>query len=126
MVTMFLLFSHKLTNEQIISANRDLNCENLVYLPEKLQNLWSNIPPKEEGYKYLIDFETFILNNYKKGDYALIQGDWGYTYHMVQFCKEIGIIPVYSTTERNSRDILNKDGSISKISLFKHVIYKRY
>lgn len=126
MATMFLLFSHKLTNEQIISANRDLNCENLVYLPEKLQNLWSNIPPKEEGYKYLINFKTFILNNYKKGDYALIQGDWGYTYHMVQFCKEIGIVPVYSTTERNSRDILNKDGSISKISLFKHVIYKRY
>ena len=126
MLTMFLLFSHKLTNEQIISANRDLKCENLVYLPEELQNLWSNIPPKDEGYKYLTNFKIFILNNYKKGDYALIQGDWGYTYHMVQFCKEIGVIPIYSTTERNSRDIINNDGSISKISLFKHVIYKRY
>ena len=123
MLTMFLLFSHKLTNEQIISANRDLKCENLVYLPEELQNLWSNIPPKDEGYKYLTNFKIFILNNYKKGDYALIQGDWGYTYHMVQFCKEIGVIPIYSTTERNSRDIINNDGSISNISLFKHVIY---
>lgn len=126
MTTMFLLFSHKLTNDQIESAKKDLNCENLVYLPEELQNLWSNIPPAEEGYKYLTNFKTFILNNYKKGDYVLIQGDWGYTYHMVNFCKEIGVIPVYSTTERNSKDIINNDGSISKISLFKHVIYKRY
>ena len=126
MATMFLLFSHKLTNEQIISAQRDLNCKNLVYLPEELQNLWSNIPPKEEGYKYLVNFETFILTNYKKGDFALVQGDWGYTYHMVNFCKKIGVIPIYSTTERNSKDIINDDGSISKISLFKHVIYKRY
>ncbi|MDX8337015.1 CRISPR-associated protein Csx20 [Candidatus Cetobacterium colombiensis] len=126
MTTMFLLFSHKLTNEQIISAKKDLNCENLVYLPEELQKLWSNTPPTDEGYMYLTNFETFILNNYKKGDYALIQGDWGYTYHMVNFCKKIGVIPVYSTTERNSKDIINNDGSISKISIFKHVIYKRY
>lgn len=126
MTTMFLLFSHKLTNDQIESAKKDLNCENLVYLPEELQNLWSNIPPAEEGYKYLTNFKTFFLNNYKKGDYALIQGDWGYTYHMVIFCKEIGVIPVFSTTERNSKDIINNDGSISKISLFKHVIYKRF
>ncbi len=126
MTTMFLLFSHKLTNDQIVSAKEDLNCENLVYLPEELQNLWSNIPPTEEGYEHLVKFKNFILNNYKKGDYTLIQGDWGYTYHMVNFCKEIGVIPVYSTTERNSKDIINNDGSISKISLFKHVIYKRY
>lgn len=126
MTTMFLLFSHKLTNDQIVSAKEDLNCENLVYLPEELQNLWSNIPPTEEGYEYLVKFKNFILNNYKKGDYVLIQGDWGYTYHMINFCKEIGVIPVYSTTERNSKDIINNDGSISKISLFKHVIYKRY
>ncbi|SJZ81297.1 hypothetical protein SAMN02745174_01624 [Cetobacterium ceti] len=126
MATMFLFFSHKLTKDQIISAKRDLNCENLVYLPEKLQNLWSNIPAKEEGYGYLPKFKKFILDNYKKGDYALIQGDWGYTYKMINFCKEIGIIPVYSTTERNSKDIINDDGSISKISLFKHVIYKCY
>ncbi len=95
-------------------------------MPEELQNLWSNIPPTEDGYEHLVKFKNFILNNYKKGDYALIQGDWGYTYHMVNFCKEIGVIPVYSTTERNSKDIINDDGSISKISLFKHVIYKRY
>ncbi|MBC2849958.1 hypothetical protein H5J22_00595 [Cetobacterium sp. 8H] len=126
MATMFLFFSHKLTNEQIISAKRDLNCENLVYLPEELQNLWSNIPPKEEGYKYLTNFKAFILKNYKKGDYALIHGDLGYTYQIVTFCKEIGVIPVYSTTERNSKDIISDDGSISKISIFKHVIYKYY
>lgn len=126
MSTMFLLFSHKLTNEQIASAKKDLNCENLVYLPRELQNLWSNIPATEQDYEHLIHFENFIFKNYKEGDYALIQGDWGYTYHMINFCKKIGVIPLYSTTERNSREVFNQDGSVSKISLFKHVIYKRY
>ncbi|MGL6100311.1 MAG: CRISPR-associated protein Csx20, partial [Fusobacteriaceae bacterium] len=126
MKTLFLLFSHKLTEEQVISANQTLNCKKMVYLPEILQNIWSNIPAKKESYEYLEMFQKFLLDNSEKGDYVLIQGEWGYSYKMVNFCKENDLNPIYSTTERDTEELLNKDGSITKISKFKHVMYKSY
>lgn len=126
MAKMFLFFSHKLTEEQIISAKKDLNCNEFIYLPEDLQKLWSNISAYEQNYKYLEKFKEFILKNYNENDYILIQGEWGYTYQLVNFCKGIKIIPIFSTTERNATETINKDGSISKKSIFKHVLYKKY
>lgn len=126
MSKMFLFFSHKLTEEQIISAKKDLNCSEFIYLPEDLQKLWSNISAYEPNYKHLEKFKEFILKNYSDSDYVLIQGEWGYTFQLVKFCKEIGVIPVFSTTERNVTETINNDGSISKKSIFRHILYKKY
>ena len=107
---MYLLFSHKLTDAQIEDAKK-LGVDEFVYLPEDLQRKFSNIPPELESVKkYAKDFEKF-LENAKSGDYVLIQGDFGLTCHLVNFAKSKGLIPVYATTKRISKDI-KKDGKI--------------
>ena len=121
---MYLLFSHKLTDAQIEDAKK-LGVDKFIYLPEDLQRKFSNIPPELESVKeYAKDFERF-LENAKSGDYVLIQGDFGLTCHMVNFSKSKGLIPVYATTKRISKEI-KKDGKVVKISEFKHIKFRRY
>ena len=121
---MYLLFSHKLTNEQIEDAKK-LGVDEFVYLPEDLQKKFSNVPPELESIKkYAKDFEKF-LEKAKNGDYVLIQGDFGLTCHLVNFSKNRGLIPVYATTKRISKD-MKKDGKIIKMSEFKHIKFRKY
>ena len=121
---MYLLFSHKLTGAQIEDAKK-LGVDEFIYLPEDLQEKFSNVPPELESVKeYAKDFEKF-LENARKGDYVLIQGDFGLTCHLVNLSKNKGLIPVYATTKRISKDV-KKDGKVVKISEFMHIRFRRY
>ena len=125
MKKMYLLFSHTLTDNQINDAIKNLNIEEFIYLSDELQKKWSNVPPELENItEYARDFENF-LENAKKGDYILIQGDFGLTCYLVNFSKNRGLIPVYATTKRISKD-MKKDGKIIKVSEFKHVKFRKY
>lgn len=123
---MFLLFSHKLTELQKEDAINSLNVEKFISLPEKLQNFWSNVDPVEYDTENFNEIMMYLQEESNNGDFALIQGEWGFVYNSVNFCKKIGIIPLYSTTEREVKEIHKNDGSVEKISIFKHVIYKKY
>ncbi len=126
MKKMFLLFSHKLTELQKEDAINSLNVEKFISLPEKLQNFWSNVDPVEYDTENFNEIMMYLQEESNNGDFALIQGEWGFVYNAVNFCKKIGIIPLYSTTEREVKEIHKNDGSVEKISIFKHVIYKKY
>jgi hypothetical protein len=122
---MFLFFSHKLTSKQIEDAT-NLGIKKFIYLPQNLQQLWSNVPPElEELNEYIKPFYKFLEKNSKKGDYVLIQGDFGLSCKLAAFSKEKDLIPVYSTTKRKSVEI-NKDGKIIKTSEFIHIRFRRY
>ncbi|SHF05110.1 MULTISPECIES: CRISPR-associated protein Csx20 [Caloramator] len=124
---LILLFSHKLTDEQIREAENELKVEEFIYLPQELQYIWSNIPPEGELPIYIIDkFKRFIIDNAKQGDYILIQGDFGATNHMVQWAKEKGFVPIYATSKREYKSITNEDGSITNVHIFRHINFRRY
>lgn len=126
MKKMFLLFSHKLTEIQKEDAINSLNVENFIFLPEKLQNYWSNVDTVSYDEENFNEIMAYLKKESNIGDYALIQGEWGFVYNAVNYCKKIGIIPIYSTTEREVKEIHKDDGSVEKISIFKHVVYKKY
>lgn len=126
MKQLFLIFSHKLTQKQIEDAKASLGVEKFVSLPQDLQKLWSNIPPELENLEeYLTPLKEYIKANANRGDYALIQGDFGGCYIMVNFVKSIGLIALHSTTKR---DAIEKeiDGKIVKTSHFEHIIFRKY
>jgi len=123
---MFLLFSHQLTQSQIVDAKKSLNIKEFVKLPSQLQNLWSNIPADLKTLDdYLKPFKVYLSNNASKDDVVLIQGDFGGTYKMVLFCKENGIISVHSTTKREVKETL-QDNRVIKTSTFEHVLFREY
>jgi len=55
---------------------------------------------KDEDNIDINQFKNFLLENLQKGDYVLIQGEWGLTYNMVNFAKENNFIPLYAGTTR--------------------------
>jgi hypothetical protein len=123
---MILLFNHTLTNAQKEDAKSSLDVKEFITLPKELLYIWSNIPTETESlFVLLTPIREFISKEARKGDYILIQGDFGATYAMVEFTKSLGLIPVYATTKREV--IETKEGEkVIKKSIFKHERFREY
>ena len=124
MKRMFLIFSHKLTKEQEEDAKRGFGVEEFVYLPSKLQEIWSNIPPEAPKVE-ISELEKWLKKSLKKEDIVLVQGDFGATCKLVRFIKNFGAKAVYATTKRNAIEQVI-DGKIIKKSIFEHVRFREY
>jgi len=128
MKNLILLFSHTLTPEQIADAKSSLGVENFVSLPENLKNSWGNVPPESDldFAKYLQPITDFLAQETKANDIVLVQGDFGATFFVVQWCKTQGYIPVYATTERIAMEQTQADGSVVMQKVFKHKAFRKY
>ncbi|MCD6653559.1 MAG: CRISPR-associated protein Csx20 [Sulfurovum sp.] len=126
MQKLYLLFNHTLTAEQFSDAKASLSCNAVVSPPKDLQDLWSNVPPELESLScYLQPIKEYIHANVQKNDFVLVQGDFGATYMIVNFVKNLGAIPVYATTSRNVVEA-TEGGKTIKRSVFKHERYRKY
>lgn len=125
--TLFLIFNHLCTTAQDEDARVSLGVKDLVGLPSSLKDLWSRIPPDLEQLRpYLEPLMGWLGSQARRGDYVLIQGDFGACYLMVRFALERGLIPVYSTTRREATEEGQPDGTIMLIHHFDHQIFRRY
>lgn len=123
---MLLIFSHELTSIQKENAVIQFEISEFLTLPSELQKKWSNVPPDlEDLQEYLSDIFKWIDTNAERGDYALVQGDFGVTYMTVNYCLTKGIIPVYSTTKRRVQEEKNGD-KILALREFEHVMFRKY
>jgi hypothetical protein len=123
---MFLLFSHKLTQIQIDDAKESLGVDEFIYLPNELQELFSQIPADlKEIQSYLEPIDMFLIDRAKKGDYVLIQGDFGAVWHFVKTAMELELIPIYSTNKRVAQERFEGDKFI-KVSEFEHILFREY
>ncbi|MFZ7110039.1 MAG: CRISPR-associated protein Csx20 [Desulfatiglandales bacterium] len=125
--SLFLLFNHELTSLQEKDALVSLGVRNIQNPPRDLKAMWSQIPPELPGIDaYLRAIKEWLKGASKHGDYVLIQGDFGACFIMVNFAFSLGLIPVYSTTERVAVERQGDDGTVKLIHQFKHHIFRRY
>jgi len=123
---MILLFNHTLTYTQKEDAKSSLNVKKFITPTQELQHTWSNIPTKVESLVLLLaPIREFITKEAKKGEYILIQGDFGATYQIVEFSKSLGLIPLYATTKREVIETL-EDNKVVKKSIFRHERFRKY
>ncbi len=124
--TLYLLFNHTLNAKQEADAFKSLDIENIIYFPKELLDIWKDIPPHKPYLKELLypmyDYMTKVC---KKGDYILVQGDFGATFQVVQKALSLKLIPLYATTKRQSVE-KTVDGKVIKTSLFEHGIFRKY
>lgn len=118
----FIFFSHKLLPVQEIELKNNYFCKEILQLPSNLRELWSNIDENNDHFQL---FKEFLEKNSKRGDYILIQGEWGITYKMVNYSKQIGLTPIYSFAKRRSKEII-QNNEVIKISYFEHIKFKKY
>lgn len=123
----FLLFNHTLTPDQETDARTTLGVDTLVALPADLQAFWSNVPPELPDLSdYVAPIVAWLSAHAHSGDHALVQGDYGATYLLVQHCLSIGVIPVHGTTARKTQELPQADGSIKIERVFRHERFRRY
>lgn len=122
-MNIILFFSHNLNEDQVNDAKLNLKVDKFIKLDLNLQALFSNVSPEITNLNdFSKPFLEFLDKTAKKGDYALIQGDFGLCYILISYCFKIGVVPIYSTTRRDVR--VDKDGI--KVSAFKHVRFREY
>jgi hypothetical protein len=127
MSTFFLIFNHQFTSEQEADARLSLGVKKIVPLPTELQERWRAIPPSLPALRnYLEPFRSWMASQAADGDYVLIQGDFGACYLLVHFALNQGLIPVYSTTQREAEEEILPDGTVRLIHHFEHQIFRRY
>ena len=112
---MILIFSHELTTTQIDDARKSLGVRDFIKMPKALLLLTL----QNRGKK------NFIKTNAKIGDVALVQGDFGATYSIVNFCKKNGIKAIYATTKRTIKESMVGD-KVVKNSIFEHVKFREF
>ena len=124
---MFLLFSHTLTDGQKKDARESLGVAEFIALPEALQRYWSQIPPEsdldESDLGRLLDWLSAEAD---RGDYVLVQGDFGATFYVVDFCLLNGLRPVYATTRRTVTQETSAENKVISVKHFEHVRYRHF
>ena len=119
----FVLLNHTLTGAQVAELEQRFGAEKIVNIPEDLQKRWANVPPEIESLEgWLQPFRDFLSAAGKSDDIAVIQGDFGATFSLVNFSLSLGLVPLYAASKRESSE--NTKGK--KISLFRHVKFRRY
>jgi len=127
MKTLFLLFSHRLTEAQEADARQNWGVKKVRYLPEELQKKWSNVPPDlEDLTEYLQPFESWLEASADRGDLILVQGDFGATYQMIRWSMKRGLIPLYATTRREVVEEKGPDGEVHTLKVFRHARFRKF
>ena len=125
--SIFLIFNHDITPVQESDAYSSLGVQQTINMPPDLKDLWRQIPPAlPEIRSYLNPLKDWLAGHARKNDYVLIQGDFGACFIMVNFAFEIGLIPIYSTTEREVAEEHKEDGTVNLSHQFRHRIFRRY
>lgn len=112
-----------MSEQQMEDAKRALNVKEFVALPT---DVWSQIPAESETVESsLLQLKAQLVKESSAGDVLLVQGDYGATYIMVQFAKEIGMVPVYATSKRVAVE-KTEGNKVLTNRVFEHVRFRKY
>lgn len=119
------LISHKILPEQEQELKNRFEIVDIKFLPENLQQIWSNVLYDDKYYTNLNEMIDYMLSILNEEDYVIVQGNWGYVYKLVEEAKKNKIIPLYAFSVRDSsEEIIN--GEVVKITKFKHQCFVEY
>lgn len=123
MKTLFTLINHTLTREQEEDARKNLNIDKFINIVDAS---WSDIDPSEKSViKFVEAYKDKLRSQAKAGDVLLVQGDFGATYNMIRFAKDMGLIAVYATTNRIVSEQV-ENGKVAIKREFKHARFREY
>ncbi len=123
MKTLFTLMNHTLTSEQEEDARKNLDVDKFINMAD---TMWSDIDPSEKSIiKFVEVYKDKLRLQAKAGDVLLVQGDFGATYNMIRFAKNMGLIAVYATTNRIASEQV-ENGKVVIKREFKHARYREY
>jgi hypothetical protein len=123
MKTVLVIMSHDITQAQIDDFGGKVIM--LKEINPSLQLHASNISPKAT----LTDIEILAdriasTAQMLRCSHIAVMGEPTLVMHTALYANSYGIIPITSTTERISKDVLQADGSVVKTAIFNHVMWR--
>lgn len=126
-MNVFVILSHALSDEQRHELQSRFRPEKIMELPEELKTIWMNIPPAGDwNPAWIQDLTGWLEKQLSPGDIAIVQGEFGATYYMVNWFKRKGHKVYYATTERKVTKVKQPDGSVEIKRVFRHVNFREY
>lgn len=104
-----VFLSHDLDEIQKKELKERYEVEEIIFLPENLQKIWSNVYCDENYEKDLEKLKIFMNNNLEENDCIIAQGNWGYVYTLVTEAKKKNYIPLYGFSYRDGEDKIVKE-----------------
>ncbi len=122
-----LVLNHAILPEQVRELEHTFGIERIENLPSELLHIWNRIKPSGAlDTSALQRIIGWIADTTESGDYIVVQGEFGATYYVVSYCLDSGLIPLYATSERVYAETKNRDGSITRNHIFRHVCFRKY
>lgn len=123
---LFVLTNHSVSEEQRIDARESFGATEIVELPRELKAGFGEVPPEVDSVAdfvqpYLIWLESLLV----EGDVVWVQGEWGVTASILDWCRVRGVRCVYATTRREAKEVATESG-VQLVHLFKHVRFRNF
>lgn len=119
--------NHELTPHQEKEVKEVMKCRCIITPPKKIKDIWIKITPygmiDTEALEEITDYLSIKA---REGDYVLVQGEFGATFYIVDYCFWNGLVPVYATSERRYNERHTEEGSIERHHIFSHVQFRKY
>lgn len=120
---LFVLLNHPILPEQKRELVDKWGVDAFINLSDEQ---WKNIPADVDSILPWIEgYMSAMKNEATQGDLLLVQGDFGATYALVRFARTMGMVPLYATTQRQSRETV-ENGQIKTERIFVHVRFREY
>lgn len=121
-----VLTNHQTDSEQISDLRKNWSVGSVIHLPVDLKTLWGSVPPERESVDdFVFPVLSWLNSVYSPGDLVWVQGEWGATVSVLNWCKTYDCRAIYSTTKRVATEVKNLNG-VFLTHVFKHVRFRLY
>ena len=121
----FCLLNHELTQNQIKELKEEFSVLEIVYPPEEISKLWSQIPAIKNVDKSIINKITNWLLPAENQDVLIVQGDFALTFIIVDFALKKVLVPICATTKRVAKESRQGE-TVKREYIFEHVCFRKY
>ena len=126
-MNVLVLMNHQLTPIQEKELKTEYFINKIIYPDKSIEKLWSSIKPEKElNIKMLDKIILWLSRNSYSGDYCIIQGEFGATFYLVDYCFKKKLIPIYAASGREYKEEILEDGSVKRVHIFRHVNFRKY
>lgn len=121
----FCLLNHTLTQKQLDELKQRFGSSEVVYPEESLSSRWAQIPPEESNADIIASVVSWLKRNAERGDFFIVQGEFGSTFTLVDFALKNALVPLYATTRRVAKEFRSGE-TVRREYVFEHVCFKEY
>jgi hypothetical protein len=121
----FIMTNHGITMAQQNEFD-EMGVTHIVTLSDDLKKVWSQIAPDADRKAVAQTMIDGFLNTAQEGDIVLVQGEFGTTFVVVDYCLQKGLVPMFATSVRRTIEKTLDDGTVEKTAIFDHAGFVPY